>query len=367
MKKLIIFFILFFSIGFIKANPIPPPPIISEFYIVNDSTWYVELVFSSSYYTNTNLNGFRIESSSGIAYIKHGISVTLDSIIVLTQDSMVSPLYFDRNNDYINFEDSLGYPYDGIYFTNNSWYAPSYGQSLVRYVLDCWDYNENAPSTQILLVKDNNPTIGYDPFTGSSCHGIFTGIVYDNGHNPVPGIHVGNNLYYLAPSYACGNYFSSPVTDSSGVFSAWEYSISFNVKLFYEPSGLVMMDSVIYIEPDSTNYYEFTIDTLLTGLHINPYQTTIALSTFPSPSNGETTISFSIPSGRYFSKALIKIYDSNGEIVKIIPVNTNDPQNKYSVKWDGLCGSYSAASGIYYCNLELDGQKIATDKIIIAK
>jgi hypothetical protein len=367
MKKTLILFVALFSIGFTKANPIVPPPIISEFYIVNDSTWYLELLFWRI--SNNPLN-IKITSSSGSSLIKHPILLTSDSLIVLTQDSLKSYLHFNRNGDYIIINDSMGYSYDRLYFgniPNSRISAPLIGQSIVNMANSCWDTYENAPWTEYILVKDNHPTIGFNAFKPIDATGTFKGIVYDRGHKPVPGIYIGRtSSYYHEPSSVCGNYFKTGISDSSGKFNIEEYSVNYSVKLFFKPSK-IWVDSTINIEPDSINYYEFTIDSLLIGIKSNNIKTNFNLACFPNPTTGVTTISFTLPEGRHYSKALIKIYDSNGEIVRILPVNTYDFQQQYMIKWDGLCFDNNDASGIYYCKLELNGQKVATNKIIIAK
>jgi len=120
----------------------------------------------------------------------------------------------------------------------------------------------------------------------------------------------------------------------------------------------------ITIEPDSINYYEFILDTLLTGIEVTAYKKEFSLSTYPNPTTGETTISFEIPGGVHYSKALIKIYNSNGEIINIIPVNTSSHKEKYSVKWNM---DTEIPSGMYFYKLELDGIKVASNKIILTK
>lgn len=370
MKKTVILLIAMFSIGFIKANPIAPPPVISEFYLVNDSTWYLELVFKKSFHNYTSLNGFKIISSRDTSLVKNGTSINLDSIIVITQDSMQNKIHFNREGDFILLEDSMGWTQYNMYFGNISCseiFAPKPGQSIVNFADGCWDRSADEPGTQYILVMDNHPTIGYNAFKPSADTGTFKGIVYDLGHHPVPGIYVGTTRAITGePYYDCGNYFGAFLTNSSGTFTGKEYSVRYPVQVFSKPSK-IYIDSTVNIYPDSVNYYVFTIDSLLDGISSHSFQTDITLSCFPNPTTRETTLSFTIPTGKHYGKALIKIYDSNGEIVRILHVNTNVSQNDYSVKWDGICSDNYAAPGIYYCTLELNGQKVATNKIIIAK
>ncbi|MBI4930350.1 MAG: hypothetical protein HY841_06285 [Bacteroidetes bacterium] len=381
MKKVFVLLMLTCSIGFIKANPIPCTPVISEFYLVDSSHWYLELVFlqNSCPMGLTTLDGCNITTSIGTFYFKNGINITTDSIIVITQDSLQSPLQIDRNGDFISLKDFTGNPMDELRFGNilySQISAPAYGQSIVNYGYWCIPAGGQATDAKMEyhIVKDNNPTIGFNSFTpfnatASTTTGTFTGIVYDNVHNPVSGIIIGKGgWWYMAPNYVCEKFFGSALSDSAGKFSIPEYSGKYSVGISFQPSfSLILLDSLLDIEPDSINYFEFTIDTLLTNVNPNSFQKDINLSSSPNPTTGETTISFGMPAGRQYTKALIKIYNSSSEMVRILPVSIGSSQNNYSVKWDGLCSDNVAASGIYYCNLELDGRKVATNKIIIAK
>lgn len=271
--------------------------------------------------------------------------------------------------DFIIIKDPNGYPMDQMYFgtiSGSQISAPKQGQSIVNYAFHCWT---SSQTIEYHKVKDNHPTIGFNAFTpynisASSTTGTFTGFVYDKAYNPVPGIHIGNR-FYNATSSTCGMFFVSALSGADGSFTIPERSGKYLVQLFYDPLR-ILSDSILNIEPDSVNYFEFTIDTLLTSMNPRDIKKGINLSCFPNPSTGETTISFDA-SGRHYSKALIKIHNSNGEMVRILPVNVDNAQNKYSIKWNGSCSDNSTASGIYFCNLELDGRKVASTKIIIEK
>jgi hypothetical protein len=367
MKKLFIVIIMMFTLGATKANPIVPPPVISEFYIVNDSTWYVELVFQQYYYCYPNLDGFQIISSSGSSLIKNGISITADSILVLTQEDLQSPLNFNRSGDFIFINDGY-WNIDEIRFGNFEGAqisSPEYGQSLVNYGFHCLEYG-SEPKTEYYLVKDSDPTIGILPYETSNAMGTFTGFVYDETHHPIPGLYLGNSDYFNVPSSVCGNIFSTTITNPDGSYMVPEFSHWCRVEFFFQPSD-VLCDTVINIEPDTINYFEFNLDTLMTNVLQNSFQTDITLSCFPNPTTGETTISFGIPSDGHVAKALLKIYNSDNEMIRILPVNIDNSQNQYAVKWDGSGGQSIVPSGMYYCTLELDGRKVATHKIIVAK
>jgi len=370
MKKIIFSIMLLFSIGILKANPIIPPPFISEIYF-NDTIWYIEL----NYYSSND--SIRLISHTDTAYIScHNWFI--GQIIILTQDSLLTPFYINRNGDSLVLQTYTGsndwYSNDNICWGTYSCNvlfecnvnAPFIGQSLIMTEIKYGDVF--APESTYWLVKDNTPSLGTSVYQANS-KGTFCGYVYDSQHNPISNI----RLQY------CSNYFlfspyanlTQVITDNNGYFYnadmfAKNYDITFNYN-FSPYNNIVDTTISITIEPDSANCYEFIIDTILTSKKNISIHQNFLLSCYPNPSNGKTTISFELPENIHFTNILIKIYNSTGEMIRILPVDISGKQNKYSVEWDGKCYDNSIASGTYYCNLELDGKKVATNKLIITK
>jgi hypothetical protein len=375
MKKIISLWIIICVYSFAKANPIACPPVISELYIVDNSHWYLELVFikGSCYQGITTLDGIQIATSAGTVGFKNGIHITNDSVLVITQDSLLSPVQLNRAGDFIIIKNSKGNQIDKLYFGNiasSQISAPAQGQSIVTYRFVCWGIVSGNLETIFPKVKDNHPTIGFNafkPYDASSANtiGTFSGIVYDLTHHPVPGVHIGNQYFYAPNSY-CENFFDNIMSDADGKFSIPQYSGKYGIHVFLQ-TARVSPNPIVDIEPGAMNYYEFTIDTTLTGIQSNSVQKKIDLKCFPNPSSGETTISFTMPSNKPYTAALVKIYNSVSEVICILPVTIADAQRNYTVKWNGMYLNTPVVSGNYYCNLELDGQSVATNKIIIAK
>ncbi len=85
-----------------------------------------------------------------------------------------------------------------------------------------------------------------------------------------------------------------------------------------------------------------------------------SLNNYPNPVRTYTDIRYSLPVAQKIS---LKIYNSNGQLVRTL-VNEDKPAGNYSIKWDGKDGSgIETAPGVYLCTLELNGEKV-TNRII---
>jgi hypothetical protein len=89
----------------------------------------------------------------------------------------------------------------------------------------------------------------------------------------------------------------------------------------------------------------------------------ILYQNFPNPFNPSTTIKYSIAQK---SKSSLKIYNINGELVKILVDKINEA-GTYSVNWDGLNdGGRSVSSGVYLCKL-IAGNYAESQKMILIR
>lgn len=369
MRKIIVSLLLLLSIGFSKANPISLPPVISEFYLVSDSEWYLELYFDPAFYYDTILDGYQITTSTDTVLFKDGIHFTSGSILIITQDSLQSLLHIYRVGDMIRIEKTVPYNewIDEITFGNFQYSeinAPLIGQSMVKHSYSCFDTYNMQNTIAYKLVKENTPSIGFNQFQANVFMGTFSGKILDMAHNPLSGVKVGNPASYYEPAGTCSVEFNC-FTNTSGEFSALVKGGKQNVRIYNISS--IFLDTIINVEPDSVNYYEINLDTLLNHTALNLFHQDFILSSFPNPSDGKTTISLELPENVYSVNTLIKIYNSSGDMIRILPVDISSKQNKYSVEWDGKYYDDAVFSGIYYCNLEIDGRKIATNKLIITK
>lgn len=376
MKKLLVLISGCMISIILNANPITLPPVMSEFYIVNGSEWYLEIsidpMYSDIIYESSNLNGLEISSSSGSAIINDGIEFSIGEVIILTQDSMQTPLEFDRNNDFIginNLEIGIYELYGFGNMQSSRISALHEGQSLVNNKYVCFDDSNFTEEVRYRLIKDNSPNISSEsePFTLVSGTGIFCGIVLDYLNNPVAGIVIGDE-YYGAPSDdICGYNMNSALTDENGCFSVEEYSCNYRTKVYYSfEIDNAFIDTTVVIEPATDNYYEFHLDTVITDIKTNKYKSEIDFKAYPNPGNGNIYFNYNLSRFSSYDEALIKIYNQIGEIVKIIPAKIEANESSI-VHWEGTCTYQSAPSGQYICKLELNGKSLAETKLIITK
>ena len=174
MKKSIIISLLTLITTELICNPIALPPIMSEFYIVNESEWFLEIyidpIYGDYFQENNTLDGLEISSSSGSAVIKEGISFNVGEIIIITQDSMQSLVQFDRNGDLLQIENvdfGIGEYYNFGNVLGAQITALAEGQSLVLRRTTCNGYEEYT----YYLCKDAMPGIGNGPYTTTNALG----------------------------------------------------------------------------------------------------------------------------------------------------------------------------------------------------
>ncbi|MCB9211779.1 MAG: VWA domain-containing protein [Ignavibacteriales bacterium] len=89
------------------------------------------------------------------------------------------------------------------------------------------------------------------------------------------------------------------------------------------------------------------------------------LGNYPNPFNPTTTIKFSVGKD-YFNVVLVKIYNSIGQLVRVLAVDVNG-KGIYQIRWNGLTQfGKMAPSGIYIYTIDF-GNTILSSKMILMK
>jgi len=342
MKK-IITFLLLIIVGILFANPIEPV-FISELYF-EDGNWTLEIFDYYCYSFFPNLDGCYLKSTTDSVYFNDGITWNENCVFVVDASDMQDSFSINPSGDEVMFVNEQEYIYDQISFGENV-NPPLPGQSLARI-----NFNAGPPMYEeyFLLVKENQPSIGCDPFSVSS-YGTFTGYVYDSLLNPVENVQLES---YSAPEI---------ITDENGYFivDLPGMNYDFHVHLLY----LATIDTVVTIEPDTQNYYEFIFENYVSSddYEIELPSSFYNLSNYPNPFNPSTEISFETTD--LHEDTRIRIYNSRGQKIKQFSI-FNDQS---SITWDGTNSiGKSCPSGVYLYKLVSGEKELTVNKMLLLK
>ena len=345
-----------------NSNPLPYPPLLTEIYFGTDG-WSLEF-YGGEYFWSSNLDNFRVTGLYDTAQFNPGIQVYPNEPIVLHQSDFMTPLYINPEGDHLMIQELyndqwLEIEYFGLPFGNIPYGcdvgAPVGEESVAWqkfYFIDQMYYED------YWTVKESPNTIGSSPLQVVE-RSSFSGYVRDLNNDPLPFIKLDytDDMHY--------HYFTPLVpeiyTNADGYFfSDNMYCKEFHIN-FMDING-VLADTAITLEPGIVNYFDFKLDTLLTG--ISEQKTSVSrfsISNKPNPCSSQTTFLIETNLTKPDQKGVIKIYSENGFIVDIIPVSLNDEKQeiKYNFADVGL------TQGMFVYNLEIKGQKVASGKMII--
>ncbi|MEA2096873.1 MAG: FlgD immunoglobulin-like domain containing protein [Candidatus Cloacimonadota bacterium] len=353
MKKIITCLFIIF-VGILFANPIVEGPYITEIYF-DETGWSIELY---NMMIDDNLDNCKISSNAGDAYFLSGISFPQETIIVVTQDDLQTLLVIDEQGDHIT---SYYEEYEVSWCTFGTLQtmvlAPTDGQSLVPVSFS----STGGMTTDVSFCKDNTPTLGGINNNGG-IQGVFSGYVFDSLMNPVPNVQIEHFPY---------NYDDPDVfTNENGYFEKEMYALNFYCDIHL--AAQVSMDSIISIEPDSINYYEFVFEDYVSSDNheISLPPSYYNLTNYPNPFNPTTEISFSVP--QTSSSVTIEIFNSRGQKVKTLDCSNSiaAASNKlmHSIIWNGTNETgKSVPSGVYFYKLVSNGNELAVNKMLLLK
>ncbi len=333
MKKIIIlFFLLLSSTLILHSNPIIPA-VFSELYFDDNDNWHLEL-YDFYGLSSGNLDNCYLTSTSDTAYFNDGINFCCLDTLVVTNADMQTDFTIDKEGDFLRI---FEFPYDEMCWGNYSNHinAPYSGQSLARVVI----YGDDA---YFLLAKENQPSLGYNPFDVQT-FGHIEGIVTYNSGIPIYGADV---------SFSPVNY--NVITDEMGYFCICDmYCMNYNLTVTVNDT--VIIDTTVTIEPDGTTYIELSPGF---GIDSHQHQEILTVSNHPNPFYEQTEIHYSLP---HTSSGSITIFNSKGQKIKEIPVSPTEN----SVSWSGLdVKNKYVPSGVYFYNLESEDKTLASGKML---
>ena len=347
MKK--IFTCLFIIyIGILFANPIVPYLNITEI-TFNNSDWQMEL-YSDFLGEYTNLDSCQIVCSTGSSYFQAGIEYELCSYLEVNNADLITPLSINPENDSIRiYLLSESYSYLEYGTLTDMVLAPSDEQSLRSVGLSI-----NAMDTYYIFAKDNTPSMG-EQDDGEGYKGMFHGYVYDAVMNPIANVLIEHTPDCIS--------FLDIVTDDNGYFEVELYAFNYDCNIHL--GTLASMDSIITIEPDIQNYYEFVFENYVSSddIEIELPPSHYNLSNYPNPFNPSTTISFDLTS-EIAEDTEIQIFNSKGQKIRQFPIFNEQS----SITWDGTNSiGRSCPSGVYLYKLVSNGKELAVNKMLLLK
>jgi hypothetical protein len=344
------------------SNPIIPPNVMYEIYF-GQWSWEIEIMNNEYYAEYENLDSLWLVGKYDTARFEPGHSFMPGELVVITNYDMLTPMYIEQAGDDVrlceksgNYFYPLGYLEWGMIYSQVT--APVGEQSIAiqRFHLPEYDWSDWTAKEQPNTINSNPGDI--------SKKAAFSGYVRDENDQPMENIH----LHYCYPQFLY--YDSDPtvpiiMTNSEGYFHSdnmycRKYSIHFLNGFWGNDIGDTAI--LINLEPDSANYFEFKLDTLLTGINeIKPSTLQYLINNKPNPSSFNTTFIIETNHPEPDQKGVIKIYSENGFIVDIIPVMINDEKQEITYDFNDK----ALASGMYFYNLELRNHKVASGKMII--
>ena len=356
MKRIFIFLFLLICFS-IFANPIAPHIKITEF-IFTEAGWQMELY--SDYLETNCLDSCQVVCFEGSSYFQPGIEYYEGTLLVVTEEDLETPLFINEQMDNVSILYSLG---DGSAFSfgtlSSMVLAPDAGQSLRSVGLSTNGYE----TTAIVFAKDNTPSLGAAD-DGIGFRGIFCGYVFDSLMNPVENVEIEHTPDCIS--------IPDINTDENGYFEVELYAFNYNCDIHL--GAIASMDSIISIEPDSLNYYEFIFENYV---HSDDNEISLPasyynLSNYPNPFNPSTEIRFQI--SEFSNQNLeIQIFNSKGQKMKVldcincVDANARDSRSTYSIIWNGEDDSGKpVSSGVYFYKLK-SGEIEISKKMLLMK
>ena len=362
MKKLIIIVFLFIVYIQSYANPIIyQPALITELYFDNNDNWTIEIKFLEE---TTDLTNYHLRTSNGTSTFKSGLTIPTNNILVITKDSLKYPIILNRDGGSVSIEKYNGHDWNSSFpelfygnINNTEVAAPRVGQSIKLGVcqtpLEKYHqyYKSKTPDIGIFFINN-----GFPSYPKNS---IINGQIFDANLKPISLNYINSTI---SPNSFIGNMLNQGNNDTYNVNL---YPSAYKICI-YDKQNKLLKDTTFLLEPDTTYIYNIYLDVLLTTEAYSSKKSEININNYPNPFSDFTTINIDIPENYSFKTGIVKIFNSEGEIISILPIDKfNKYGSNYNLKIDNSI--LKSKSGNYFCTLELDGLKKASCQISMTK
>jgi agmatine/peptidylarginine deiminase len=269
---------------------------------------------------------------------------------------------------------TINYTYTNSLIINDKVLVPVYGfdsdAEALQVYADCMPYHEIVPIDSEFIIQywgavhcitnelfSTNPLIIlHDPlkaYTSGTCPQIKFRL------NP-KFIQSGASVFYQCSSSP--NYTEIPALFENGVWTATFSALTEDFS--YYISGTATTGDIVFNTslPEDAPSEFFWVDALNVGSDNEAGTFTARLTNCPNPFEKTVSISFSAPF--VAQTAYIKLFNIKGQAVKSINISSFQ-SHPIDVVWDGKDDQgRSVESGIYFCNVVLNGKPVMTSKIL---
>lgn len=251
--------------------------------------------------------------------------------------------FTQQRNDYFSWM-SLDAQNENIYYTGSTIF-----------------YNQNGYNFTLFKYSSNGDSVwkrGYSPVTNSSNPPVY--LTRDKYNN----FYITGSSNYNTPYYR----FLTVKYDSAGNFIWAENYL--NILFFNHYAKRVLVDSANSVYVGGTSYGPESgsndivlikysqITNVPNSLNENSGEIKL-YQNYPNPFNPVTNIEYQLPMS---GDVKVRIFDLLGRKVAVL-VNERQTQGSYSIKWNAS----NFSSGLYFYNLEINGNIIDTKKLILIK
>jgi len=362
MKKLLFFASIFLLTKSLLGNPIIiPQAVISEFRFDSVNKWEMEIAFIFPTFSHSKYDSICIGSTAGISRIR--LDFVKDSIplIVITPDSLLTPLSFNKNGDqiklysYVRFDTLLPAHLwtDSVSFGN---YPGSMcdsiptGFSICNILLS----NDDQGINEVFCLC-NSPTIGVANDT-SGCCATLEGNLYDANHKKITS---GNYILDYPLTFNPDGTYITKILARKLTFAGMYLPNYPPERSYYDLDTLdvdAYPDSVIHKDIQFVDYV---------GVKEKPVPPNpdLYIINYPNPFNPGTNFYIRMPDNLRLKKGRIEIYNSIGQKVFVIQLS-----NSSTYKWDGVdITGKIVGSGVYYYRLVFGNEAYKTGSMILLK
>jgi hypothetical protein len=332
MKKSFVFVVLaalLLTLPLLIANPV-----ISRYFNelkFTSNSWILEMTHQGQMV----LDGLLLTSKKDTAYFKSGIAIGPSSYVLITPESLQSPLAIDPLGDSITLRARQGVIAMLVFGESKASMipAPKPGQSI--------------SFSGTFFYIDNSPTLGQANDTLNAC-GTIKGTVRDSKGNPIIGAQV---LY--------GSWMSTAAyTDSSGSYMIC--SISARQQLAFSVQNYISEYRTIQVWPESTIDVSVTMQPVVSVSDDMPQALAkdFQLSDpYPNPFNPSTTFVYAVPRD---SKVELRVFDLSGKEVDQLYSGVQR-SGQYQAIWN----AEARPSGVYIFQLRTPGATLSKKCLLV--